>query len=63
MLRCAIRTGAMGKLVGYDALYPCPTSCDGADFSIQVVSEEFMGKVRFVNYWVHGAYPTFSDRQ
>lgn len=36
--------------------YPCLTSCDGADFSIQVVSEEFTGKVRFcelLGAWVY----------
>ncbi len=28
----------------------CSASCDSADFSIQIVSEEFVGKVRSLNY-------------
>ncbi len=46
----------MGKLVILILhLGPCPTSCDVADFSIRVVSEEFMGQVRFCESL--GAWP------
>jgi len=39
----------------------CSASCDSADFSIQIVSEEFVGKVRSLNYPECVSCPTFPE--
>jgi hypothetical protein len=51
----------MGNLVShmFSALSPPLASCDGSDFSLQVVSEVFAGKVRFLNYPVHVSSDVF----
>jgi hypothetical protein len=38
-------------------------SCDSADFSLQVVSEAFVGKVRSLDYSACVSFPTFPERQ
>jgi hypothetical protein len=54
MLLCANKTVAMGKPVSLAPSHPAETpssaSCDSADFSVQVVSEAFVGKVRPLDY-------------
>jgi stress-induced morphogen len=58
MQPCANKTVAMGNLVSSRRRIPFESfppslslaSCVAADLSIQVVSEEFVGKVRLLNY-------------
>jgi stress-induced morphogen len=64
MLPCANKTVAMGRPVSlaHPAETPSSASCDSADFSVQVVSEAFVGKVRPLDYSACVSCPTFSEK-